>query len=232
MKVIVVTLISCLISPSLLIAQEDNVVGSYGKYTMDREELNEGFQVLFDGITLDNWTGNSGAYVISDEGTLAVIPKDGSGGNLFNKEVFGDFIFRFSFRLTPGANNGIAIRSPLDGIPSYDGMEIQILDNSAEIYANLEPYQYHGSLYGVIAARQGFLRAVGEWNEQEILVKGDKISVKLNGTVILKGNLAKAAEYETLDGKDHPGLTRKDGHIGFLGHGSEVHFKDIRIKRL
>ena len=44
------------------------------------------------------------------------------------------------------------------------GMELQILDNTADVYANLQPYQYHGSVYGVIPAKKGFLKPVGEWN--------------------------------------------------------------------
>ena len=34
------------------------------------------------------------------------------------------------------------------------------------------------------------------------------------------------------DGKEHPGLFNKKGHIGFLGHGSPVKFRNIRIKEL
>lgn len=201
-------------------------------FKLSAEEEKEGFNVLFDGTNLDHWTGNTDAYVVSEEGTLAIFPTKGSGGNLYSKEEYGDFVYRFSFRLTPGANNGIGIRAPLTGNAAYEGTEIQVLDNTADIYKKLEVYQYHGSAYGIIAAKRGFLKPVGEWNEQEIYLKGDKIRVTLNGTVIMDGDLAKASKNGTLDGKDHPGLKRKSGHIGFLGHGSEVHFKDIRIKRL
>lgn len=201
-------------------------------YEMSEEEKAEGFQVLFDGTSLDQWTGNTDDYVISDEHTLAVYPKDGSGGNLYTKEQFGDFVFRFSFRLTPGANNGVGIRTPLEGDAAYVGMEIQVLDDTAEIYRNLEDWQYHGSVYGIIAARRGHLKPLGEWNEEEIYIQGDHIRVTLNGVVIVDGNLSEATKNGTLDGKVHPGLQNDSGHIGFLGHGSEVHFKNIRVRRL
>ncbi|MFC0318779.1 MULTISPECIES: DUF1080 domain-containing protein [Olivibacter] len=201
-------------------------------FTLGNEEKAAGFKVLFDGSNLDSWTGNTTAYTISDEGTLACYPVKDSGGNLYSKEEFGDFIYRFSFRLTPGANNGIGIRAPLEGNAAYEGMEIQVLDNEADIYKDLKKYQYHGSVYGVIPAKRGFLKPVGEWNEEEIYVKGNKIKVTLNGTVILEGDIAEASKNGTLDKLDHPGLKRKSGHIGFLGHGSEVHFKNIRVKRL
>ncbi|WP_353137963.1 DUF1080 domain-containing protein [Pseudopedobacter sp.] len=201
-------------------------------FKLSAQEQKEGFKVLFDGTNLDSWTGNTTSYVISDEGTLAIYPVKGSGGNLYTKEEFGDFIYRFNFRLTPGANNGIGIRSPLTGNAAYEGMEIQVLDNDADKYKTLHLYQYHGSVYGIIPAKRGYLKPVGEWNEEEIYIKGKDIKVTLNGTVILEGNLDDATKNGTLDKKDHPGLNKLKGHIGFLGHGSEVHFKNIRIKEL
>ena len=201
-------------------------------FILNKEEQSAGFEVLFDGTNLDAWTGNTTAYRVSDEGTLAIYPMEGSRGNLYTKEEFDDFVYRFEFRLTPGANNGIGIRAPLEGDAAYVGMEIQVLDDGADMYKDLEEYQYHGSVYGVIPAKRGYLRPVGEWNEEEIYVKGNKIRVTLNGTVIVDGDLAEASENGTLDKKEHPGLKRTSGHIGFLGHGSEVHFRNIRVKRL
>jgi len=201
-------------------------------FQLSAQEQKEGFKVLFDGTNLDEWTGNKSSYFVSDEGTLAIQPSEGSGGNLFSREQYGDFIYRFEFRLTPGANNGIGIRAPLEGDAAYEGMEIQVLDDDADMYKDLEDYQYHGSVYGIMKAKRGHLKPMGEWNQQEIYIKGDDIKVTLNGTVILQGNLAQATKNGTLDKKDHPGLKRNTGHIGFLGHGSEVHFKNIRIKDL
>lgn len=201
-------------------------------FELSEEEKREGFTVLFDGTNLDAWTGNTDAYGISDEGTLAITPKKGSGGNLYTEEEFADFVYRFEFRLTPGANNGIGIRAPLEGDAAYVGHEIQVLDDTAPIYKDLAEYQYHGSVYGIIPAKRGHLNPVGEWNEQEIYVKGNKIRVTLNGVVIVDGDLAEASRGGTLDKKDHPGLQRTTGHIAFLGHGSEVHFRNIRVKRL
>jgi hypothetical protein len=134
--------------------------------------------------------------------------------------------------LTPGANNGLGIRAPLEGDAAYEGMELQILDNTAAIYANLQEYQYHGSVYGVIPAKRGYLNPVGEWNSEEVIVKGSKVKVILNGTVILDGDLAEASKNGTLDHKDHPGVKRDKGYIGFLGHGSELKFRNLRIKDL
>ncbi len=163
---------------------------------------------------------------------IVIKPGDDSGGNLYTEKEYSDFVFRFEFQLTPGANNGLGIRTPMEGDAAYAGMELQILDNTATIYADLKPYQYHGSVYGVIPARRGFLRPVGEWNYQEVTVRGTKIRVVLNGATIVDGDIAEARDKGTMDGEDHPGLKNSKGHIGFLGHGSVVRFRNLRIKEL
>ncbi|MBJ6369777.1 DUF1080 domain-containing protein [Snuella sedimenti] len=202
-----------------------------GDNLLTKEERQEGFKSLFNGKDLDHWIGNKVDYVV-DNNEIAVRPKQGGHGNLFTAQEYSDFIFRFEFKLTPGANNGLGIHAPLKGDAAYVGKELQILDNTASIYANLKPYQYHGSVYGIIAAKRGFLKPVGEWNYEEVQVKGDHIKITLNGTVIVDGNIKEATKNGTADHKDHPGLKRTKGHIGFLGHGSELWFRNIRIKDL
>ncbi|SEM15989.1 HEAT repeat [bacterium A37T11] len=201
-------------------------------FRLSPEEIKEGYSVLFDGTNLDQWTGNKASYKINEEGALTCYPIEGSGGNLYSKAEFSDFVYRFDFRLTPGANNGIGIRAPLEGDAAYVGMEIQVLDNGADVYKDIKPYQHHGSVYGVIPAKGNFLKPVGEWNQEEIYVKGNKIRVTLNGTIIVDGDIAAASKNGTVDHREHPGLKRTSGHLGFLGHGSEVYFKNLRIKKL
>ena len=202
-------------------------------YELSAQEKEEGYKVLFDGTNMHNWMGNTTDYTIED-GNIAIRPKPGkgSGGNLFTKEEYSDFVFRFEFQLTPGANNGLGIRAPLEGDAAYEGMELQILDNDAPIYKDLHVYQYHGSIYGVEAAKRGFLKPLGEWNYEEVIVKGSKIKVILNGTTILDADITDARKNGSVDGQKHPGLSRDSGHIGFLGHGSPVQFRNIRVKDL
>lgn len=195
------------------------------------EEKQQGFEMLFDGSNLNNWIGNKTGYLL-ENGTMVVNPAGGSGGNLYTAKEYGDFEYRFEFQLTPGANNGLGIRTPTEGDAAYVGMELQILDNEADIYKNLNVYQYHGSVYGVIPAKRGFLKPVGEWNEEVVVAKGSKIKVILNGQVIMDGDIKEASKNGTADHKDHPGLHNPKGHIGFLGHGSVVRFRNIRVKTL
>lgn len=195
------------------------------------EEKKEGFISLFNGLDLSQWTGNTAGYLVKD-GVVEVAPEMRGGGNLYTKDEFANFIYRFEFQLTPGANNGIGIRAPLEGDIAYTGMEIQVLDNEAPMYKDLHPYQYHGSVYGVIPAKRGYLLPTGEWNKEEIIARGNKIKVVLNGTVILDGDIKEASKNGTMDHKEHPGLFRPTGHLGFLGHGDVVRFRNMRVKRL
>ncbi len=200
-------------------------------YNLTPEEKSEGFVSLFNGRNLDNWVGNKKSYVPED-GMIVIKPVDDSGGNLYTGKEYSDFVFRFEFQLTPAANNGLGIRAPLTGDAAYVGMELQILDDTDPVYANLQPYQYHGSVYGVIPAKRGFLKPLGEWNYVEVTAKGTRITIVLNGTTIVDGDIAGPRDNGTMDHKDHPGLRNTTGHIGFLGHGSLVKFRNIRIKEL
>ncbi len=192
----------------------------------------EGFVSLFDGKTLAGWqfAGREGDGYIVEKGVL-VCPASG-GGNLFTVKQYADFIFRFEFRLEANSNNGVGIRCPLPAKrASYDGMEIQIIDNDGPQYkGKLQPWQHHGSLYGVAPAKPGFLKKTGEWNQEEIVCRGRRITVNLNGTTILDVDLDSVRDPAIL--KEHPGLQRKSGHLGFLGHGTRVEFRNLRIKEL
>jgi hypothetical protein len=206
---------------------------------LSAEEAKEAFVDLLAASNLDEvWQGATKGYSVVDdakEGRKLVCRKEG-GGNLLTKKQYADFVFRFEFKLTPGANNGVGIRTPAQGNPAYVGMEIQILDDAHEKYRGwLKDYQTHGSIYGVVPAKRGFLKPTGQWNSEEICAKGRRVKVTLNGTVIVDADLDEAVAKnsgKTLDGQDHPGLKREKGHIGFLGHGDELEFRNVRIKEL
>jgi hypothetical protein len=202
------------------------------RYMVPAEEQKEGFVPLFNGVNFEGWTGNTVDYEVKNGEIVLNVDNGPSHGNLFTQGEYRDFIYRFEFQLTPGANNGLGIHAPLQGDAAYVGMEIQILDDDAPIYSGIQPYQFHGSVYGIIPAKRGCLKPTGEWNYQEVIVKGTSIKVILNGVVIVDGDYAAASRNGTLDHKDHPGVKNSTGHIGFLGHGTVVKFRNIRIKEL
>ncbi|MEI6140706.1 MAG: DUF1080 domain-containing protein [Mariniphaga sp.] len=201
-------------------------------YTVSEAEAADGFKPLFNGKNFEGWTGNTTDYHAENGEIVLHIDNGPSHGNLYTANEYSDFVYRFEFQLTPAANNGLGIRAPLTGDAAYVGMELQILDNEDPIYAQLQPYQYHGSVYGVIPAKRGFLKPIGQWNYEEVVAKGNRITVTLNGEVIMDGDIKEASKNNTatMDHKQHPGLLNKKGHIGFLGHGSVVKFRNIRLK--
>ena len=203
---------------------------------LSAEEKAEGFEMLFDGTSLHKWHGNKVDYNVKN-GEIAVESRSRGGswiGDLYTNDEYADFIFRFEFKLTPGANNGVGVRSPGEGDSAYVGYEVQILDHYNDIYKGwLAPYQYHGSLYGIIPAKnRDALKPVGEWNSEEIYMKGSYIRVTVNGQVVTEGDIVEATKNGTIDGNEHPGLQRKSGYIGFLGHGDRLWIRNVRVKRL
>ncbi len=191
----------------------------------------DGFVELNNGQDLSNWQGAVDNYEVIDG---AIVCKQGKGGTLLSKEPYENFVMRVEFKLPPAGNNGIAIRTPVGGHPSSDGFEIQIIDNDGynakHPDAHLKSYQYHGSLYHCVGAKPGYLRPVGQWNYQELEVRGQKIKVTLNGTKILDVDLDSLdrSQIETLP----KGLDNRVGHIGLAGHNDPVSFRSIKVKRL
>jgi len=188
---------------------------------------------IFDGKTLKGWKRLAGTadYNVEDGAIVGTTVLNSGNTFLVTEKEYGNFVFRFEFVLTAGANNGIGIRAPYEGDAAYQGMEIQILDDGDQVYqGKIRPEQYHGSVYDVIPARTGYRKPVGEWNEEEIAANGRRIKVTLNGVIILDADLDIVKEPKVL--AHHPGLARPAGHIGFLGHGSLIEFRNIRVKQL
>ena len=218
-----------------------NELPSTPVFELSAEEAAEGFEVLFDGRSLHKWTGNTTNYVLLN-GTIDVTAQYGGSGNLYTKKEYSDFVLRFEFRfIREGVNNGIGIRTPMGVDAAFEGMEIQILDHDAPIYKDIKNYQQHGSVYGVIAAKRVKFPPLGDWNVEEIRAVGDRITVTVNGEVILDGNIREACQghcvgdpgekgnHYMIDHRNHPGLFNKSGHLGLLGHGAGIQFRNLRV---
>ena len=186
------------------------------------------FVDLFNGKDLTNWGGKDktevAGYLVKD-GTITSTPKCSI---LKTDEEFSDYVLKFEFKLTSGANNGLGIHYPGQGNPAYTGMEIQVLDNTHKKYANLKDYQFHGGLYTLVAAKKGHLKPVGEWNKETVTVNGPHVKVELNGVVIMEANLDEL-------NKSHPkhaGAKRRVGKLCFCGHGDVVSYRNLKIKKV
>ena len=190
----------------------------------DEDEFTE----IFNGKNLDGWSGALSNYQVIN-GSIQC--KKGKGGIIFTEKKYNDFIVDFEFNLPPGGNNGLAIRYPGKGNPAYNGMcELQILDSEHPRYAKLDPRQYHGSAYGIVAAKRGHLKENGQWNHQTVTVEGSRIVVILNNQLILNADLNKVTSF--MANKKHPGVALKVGHFGFAGHNDPVSFRKIKIKNI
>ena len=197
-----------------------------------REKSAAGFKPVFNGKDFAGWDGPVDNYEIIDG---AVVCKPKKGGIIFTKEQYADFVARVEFKLPPGGNNGLAIRYPGNGDTAYLGMcELQVLDENYEqaTKSRIDPRQAHGSAYGMAAAQRGYQRPIGEWNFEEVTVKGSRIKVELNGTVILDTDLSTIDPATFMAKSPHPGRDRKSGHFGFAGHNDPVAFRNVQIKKL
>lgn len=191
---------------------------------------------LFNGNDLAGWTGDLNGYSVKD----GVLVCNKGGKNLVSEKIYSDFAFQFEFKLEESGNNGIGIRVPPGGHPASQGMEIQILDHHGSRYeteatfANgskrtlswLKPWQYHGSIYGIVPAKIGYLKPVGQWNEETIIAIEDHIVVILNGQIIVDAHLDKTVP---VDGGPHPGMRNQSGHLMLAGHSDRMEFRNLQV---
>jgi hypothetical protein len=192
----------------------------------------EGFQKIFDGRTLDGWAGATDAVEVKDG---AIVWREKKGGVAYWNQELADFQARVMFKLPKAGNNGLAIRYPGTGDTAYVGMcELQVLDENYEVNkpGKIDRRQAHGSAYGMVAAAQGYQHPLGQWNFEEVTIRGSTIKVELNGTVILDTDLSKVDLATVLDHKAHPGKDRPSGFFGFAGHNDPVQFKEVALKKL
>jgi hypothetical protein len=190
----------------------------------------KGYESVFNGKDFNGWAGPVDNYQVVDE---AVVCKPGKGGTIYTKDEYEDFVARVDIKLPKGGNNGLAIRYPGKGDTAYVGMcELQVLDDQYEKATGrkIDPRQAHGSAYGMAAAQRGYQRPIGEWNFQEVTVKGSTIKVELNGYQILDTDLSKITEY--MGKSAHPGKERTKGSFGFAGHSDPVAFRNVQIKKI
>jgi len=193
------------------------------------------WKTIFDGKTLDGWKefqGKTDNWDVVD-GLLHCKGK-GGGANIRTVAVYPNFEVALEYRMEKGGNSGVYLRIPTDpskvGNPSYNGMEIQLLDDMAPEYAHLHPEQYCGSIYDVVAAKREFVKPAPEWNKIDVVCDHRHVKVTLNDHEIVDANLDDyKAKYPT-----HPGITPEatTGHVGLQCHTGPLDFRNIRIREL
>jgi hypothetical protein len=185
-------------------------------------------QELFDGKSLAGWKrieGNPENWTVENG---VIVTRGAGGGWLSTEAIYRDFEIELEYRLQPGGNSGLFVRAPHEGNPAFAGIEIQLLDDDAPEYKELEPFQYTGSVYGVVAAKRGHTKKPGEWNALRVRCEGPKIVVHLNSEPIVSANLEEHPDAA----KEHPGILRREGYVGLQAQHGEgpVEFRNIRMK--
>jgi lysophospholipase L1-like esterase len=187
----------------------------------------DGWVDLCNGKDLTGWeqVGGEKANWGVENGVLFT---EGEGGWLSTKEQYSDFELELEFNVPAGGNSGVFIRCPREGNPAFEGSEIQVLDDYADQYKALEPYQYCGSMYSTAAPSKRVSLPAGTWQKMRIRCEGPRVQVNLNGQDIIDAN--QDAHPDKV--KDHPGLKRYEGYIGLQNHGSRLDYRNIRIRPL
>ena len=196
-----------------------------------KESVESGFRPLLTGRKLKGWTVQNGSpdAWIRDGDVIRCESRE--GGWLRTEEQFSDFHVKFEYQLQPGGNSGFGVRSPSTGSPTFDGIEIQLIDESSSKYPDLQPIQLTGSIYYQAARQQtADLKPVGEWNECEILCRGDELKVIVNRNVVNKLNLMIPPESQKKNWRlgERPPI----GHFALQSHSTPVAFRNLRVKDL
>ena len=189
------------------------------------------FQPLFDGKSLTGWVvkGDAGKPAPEDEWSITngVLTAKPGHSWLSTEKMYGDFILRLEWRVPENGNSGVFIRVPElkpGQQPYVEGIEIQVLDDQGPQYkGKLKEWQYAGSIYGAVAAKDTGYKGPGQWNALEITCRGGSIEVAMNGN---KAAAAEMDKVETL--KSRP----RRGYIGLQNHGTPVEYRKIEIKVL
>ena len=195
-----------------------------GQFEFKEMSITElGYQSLFNGHDLAGWEGAdqeaAKCWKVAD-GLLTCTGEKGPW--LRSLKEYGDFNLRLDYKLKPGGNSGVYVRVPADGNHHGDGagVEIQVLDDKAERYKDLKPYQYTGSVYAIVAADPRVGRNAGEWNSLEIDCRGTAYRVIHNGVVVVDANVQSFAEL---------GGRKTSGFLGLQNHSEEVWYRNIRL---
>lgn len=204
----------------------------FTSFPLEAEEPQPKFQKLYNGKDLEGWNCYQGEIAAwKANGDLLTCQKEG-GGWLRTNKVYSDYILKLEYKIPEGGNSGVGLRVPPMGFVHKDGMEIQILDDDAAVYKDLNPAQYCGSIYYQSPAKRGATKKPGEWNSMEITCAGPHVKIVLNGQVVNDVQLdtfTKAVspnEYSPL--ADRPQV----GFIALQSHGSQVDFRNVEVQEL
>jgi hypothetical protein len=196
-----------------------------------------GWQLLFDGRTLEGWRGLKATapgdgWAVLDGAIVRTHPS----GDLLTVGEYGDFELAIDWKVEDATNSGILYRVGLgEDFTYHTGPEYQILDNR-KARDNRDPKHLAGALYDLVAPSRDVTQPVGEWNQTRIVVRGWHIEHWLNGVKIVDVDLADPAGRSLIAGSKFKAMPRFAtlirGHIALQDHDDSVWYRNIRIREL
>ncbi len=216
--------------------------------TLTNKEKNNGWELLFDGKSMDKWhtygksTMESG-WAIQDNALYLDGAKQHTGNNIITNAEYANFDLKLDWKISEKGNSGIIFYVKEDTVlfpENYNsGMEMQVLDNGTPTrpgHPDGKLYSHRaGDLYDLLAAKEA-VNPLGKWNHAEIVSANGKLDFYLNGvhtltTKMWNDNWRKMIAVSKF--KDMKGFgTFKQGKISLQDHGNTVWFKNIKIKKL
>jgi len=227
--------------------------------TLSAQEKTSGWRLLWDGKTTDGWRSARSDYFPTNswrihDGEFSVVSSGNgeaqAGGDIITRERYSNFELTVDFKTTPGCNSGIKIfvqpnLDPVSGqggkasTGSAIGLEYQILDDERHPDAKLghDGDRKLGALYDLIpAGHNKHPNPIGEWNHARIISRGQHVEHWLNGEKIIEYDRDSATFDQAIamsKFKNIPGFGKwADGHILLQEHGSQVSFRDVKLRIL
>ena len=241
------------ISPAYVLVERPQV--NLDEFTKDKN----GVITLFDGSSLKGWRGYNkdtvpGMWSIENKtlkikGSGTGEAQSENGGDIIFAHKFKNFELTFEWKVSKGANSGVFILArEIKGEPIWiSSPEYQILDNINHLDAKLgeNGNRQSASLYDMIPAKPQNAKPVGEWNTGGIIVYQGTVIYQQNGKNVVEYHLWTPKWEELINsgkfkkGGDYPlaysmltnvGGDGHEGYIGFQDHGTDVWFRNIKIK--
>ncbi len=223
--------------------------------TLTEAEQKEGWVLLFDGQSMAQWRG---AYLDSlpakgwhvANGEIIVNESGGAesthGGDIVTKEMYDQFEFEADFMLTDSANSGIkyfVVEHQPKPAGSAFGLEFQVLDDDKHPDAKKgsNGNRTVGSLYDLIPAQDKTVKPIGQWNHARIVVNGKQVEHWLNGRKVVKYERGSEAFRQAVAQSKYAAPNYNlhgrfgeaaQGHLLLQDHGDEVHYRNLKIRRL
>lgn len=201
---------------------------------LTEQEKKDGWILLFDGKSLDDWMTSDGKPSRKTPEDGAINPHGSGHYMLVHKKKWEDFVLKLDFKISPKCNSGVFIRTfsltPREGRDvGFNGLEVAIDDTHTAGYVDT------GALYDLSKPFRNAMKPVGEWNRLRVTAHGSVIDIEVNGESVNRVDLAQFTELNKRpDGsahkfdiafKNHP----RAGYIGLQDHGSDCWYKNIKL---